>query len=74
MTTNYKLHSSKGGIDNIRQLKISEILWKLVSKASNNNSLIHEYIITIIKNDLIKRKMIKKSDRKNISFKNPKIK
>ena len=74
MTTNYKLHSSKGDIDNIRQLKMSERLWKLVSKASKNNRSIHDYIITLIEDDLIKRKMIKKSDRKKFSFKSPKIK
>ena len=74
MTTNYKLHSSKGDIDNIRQLKMSERLWKLVSKASKNNRSIHGYIITLIEDDLIKRKMIKKSDRKKFSFKSPKIK
>ena len=74
MTTNYKLHSSKGDIDNIRQLKMSERLWKLVSKASKNNRSIHDDIITLIEDDLIKRKMIKKSDRKKFSFKSPKIK
>ena len=51
-----------------------ERLWKLVSKASKNNRSIHDYIITLIENDLIKRKMIKKSDRKKFSFKSPKIK
>ena len=74
MNNNKNLKSSKNDIINTRHLKMPERLWKLVSKASKNNRSIHDYIITLIENDLIKRKMIKKSDRKNISFKNPKIK
>lgn len=51
-------------VGNIRHLKMPERLWKLVTKAAKNNRSIHDYIITIIENDLIKRKMLKKSERK----------
>ena len=51
-------------IGNIRHLKMPERLWKLVTKAAKNNRSINDYIITLIENDLIKRKMLKKSDRK----------
>ena len=51
-------------IGNIRHLKMPERLWKLVTKAAKNNRSINDYIITIIENDLIKRKMLKKSERK----------
>ena len=51
-------------IGNTRHLKMPERLWKLVTKAAKNNRSIHDYIITIIENDLIKRKMLKKADRK----------
>ena len=73
MNNNNKLDSIKGDIDNIRHLKMPERLWKLVSKASKNNRSIHDYIITLIENDLIKRKMIKKSDRKKKSSKKAKF-
>ena len=51
-------------IGNTRHLKMPERLWKLVTKAAKNNRSINDYIITLIENDLIKRKMLKKSDRK----------
>ena len=51
-------------IGNTRHLNMPERLWKLVTKAAKNNRSIHDYIITIIENDLIKRKMLKKSERK----------
>ena len=73
MNNDNNLKSSKNDIINIRHLKMPERLWKLVSKASKNNRSIHDYIITLIENDLIKRKMIKKSERKKNSFKNAKF-
>ena len=51
-------------IGNTRHLKMPERLWKLVTKAAKNDRSIHDYIITIIENDLIKRKMLKKAERK----------
>lgn len=51
-------------VGNIRHLKMPERLWKLVTKAAKNNQSVHDYIITLIEDDLIKRKMLKKSDRK----------
>ena len=43
--------------------------WKLVQKASKGSRSVNEYIQTLIENDLIKRKMLKKSERKKISSK-----
>ena len=51
-------------VGNIRHLKMPERLWKLVTKAAKSNRSIHDYIITLIEDDLIKRKMLKKSERK----------
>ena len=51
-------------IGNTRHLKMPERLWKLVTKAAKNNRSINDYMITLIENDLIKRKMLKKSERK----------
>jgi len=51
-------------VGNIRHLKMPERLWKLVTKVAKNNRSVHDYIITLIEDDLIKRKMLKKSERK----------
>ncbi len=55
---------TKMSFSNTRHLKMPERLWKLVSKASKSDRSINDYIITLIENDLIKRKMLKKSERK----------
>jgi len=49
---------------NFRSIRVSDKLWKLVKKASKGSGSTNEYLLSIIENDLIKRKMIKKSDRK----------
>tara|TARA_B100001057_G_scaffold219762_1_gene220176 strand:+ start:778 stop:996 length:219 start_codon:yes stop_codon:yes gene_type:complete len=72
MKENKNLSNSKIDKGNIRHLKMPERLWKLVSKASKSSRSINDYIITLIENDLIKRKMLKKSERKK-SFKNAKF-
>lgn len=51
-------------VNNVRHLKLPERLWNLVTKAAKNNRSINDYFITLIENDLIKRKMLKKSERK----------
>lgn len=56
-------------IGNTRHLNMPERLWKLVTKAAKNNRSINDYIITLIENDLIKRKMLKKSERKKFLLK-----
>tara|TARA_A200000159_G_scaffold44577_1_gene40835 strand:+ start:213 stop:434 length:222 start_codon:yes stop_codon:yes gene_type:complete len=73
MKENKNLNKSNSDTGNIRHLKMPERLWKLVSKASKNSRSVNDYIITLIENDLIKRKMIKKSERKKKSFKNAKF-
>ena len=55
---------------NTRHLKMPERLWKLVTKASKSDRSINDYIISLIENDLIKRKMLKKSERKKFLSKN----
>ena len=54
---------------NIRSIRVSDRIWKLVQKASKGSRSINEYINTLIENDLIKRKMLKKSERKKLSSK-----
>tara|TARA_B100001989_G_scaffold103306_1_gene72283 strand:+ start:723 stop:962 length:240 start_codon:yes stop_codon:yes gene_type:complete len=65
-----KNSETKMSFSNIRHLKMPEKLWKLVTKASKSNRTINDYIISLIENDLIKRKMLKKSDRKKFQSKN----
>ena len=47
----------------------SQKVWKLVQKASKGSRSVNGYIQTLIENDLIKRKMLKKSERKKLSSK-----
>ena len=65
-----KNSETKMSFSNIRHLKMPEKLWKLVTKASKSDRSINDYIISLIENDLIKRKMLKKSERKKIQSKN----
>ena len=54
---------------NVRSIRLPQRVWKLVKKASKGSRSVNEYIQTIIENDLIKRKMLKKSERKKLSSK-----
>ena len=65
-----KIKQTKISVNNTRHLKMPERLWKLVTKASKSNGTINDYIISLIENDLIKRKMLKKSERKKFQSKN----
>ena len=57
---------------NVRSVRLPNRVWKLVQKASKGSRSVNEYIQTIIENDLIKRKMLKKSERKKLSSKTSK--
>ena len=70
MKKSEKNSQSKISVNNIRHLKMPERLWKLVTKASKSDRSINDYIITLIENDLIKRKMLKKSERKKFQSRN----
>ena len=57
---------------NVRSIRLPNRVWKLVQKASKGSRSVNEYIQTLIENDLIKRKMLKKSERKKLSSKTTK--
>ena len=57
---------------NVRSIRVPDRVWKLVQKASKGSRSINEYLLSLIENDLIKRKMLKKSDRKRLSSKTSK--
>ena len=65
-----KNSETKMSFSNIRHLKMPEKLWKLVTKASKSSRSVNNYIISLIEDDLIKRKMLKKSERKKFQSKN----
>ena len=65
-----KNSETKMSFSNIRHLKMPERLWKLVAKASKNSRSVNNYIISLIEDDLIKRKMLKKSERKKFQSRN----
>ena len=54
---------------NVRSVRLPNRVWKLIQKASKGSRSVNEYIQTLIENDLIKRKMLKKSERKKLSSK-----
>ena len=54
---------------NVRSVRLPNRVWNLVQKASKSSRSVNEYIQTLIENDLIKRKMLKKSERKKLSSK-----
>ena len=54
---------------NVRSIRVPNRVWRLVQKASKGSRSVNEYIQTLIENDLIKRKMLKKSERKKLSSK-----
>ena len=53
----------------VSSVRLPNRVWKLVQKASKGSRSVNEYIQTLIENDLIKRKMLKKSERKKLSSK-----
>ena len=54
---------------NVRSVRLPNRVWKLVQRASKGSRSVNEYIQSLIENDLIKRKMLKKSERKKLSSK-----
>ena len=53
----------------VRGVRFPVRIWNKIYKASKDFRSVNEYIQTLIENDLIKRKMLKKSERKKLSSK-----
>ena len=49
----------------VRSIRLPDRLWKLVSDASEGNRSINEYIVSLMENELIKKKFLKKSERRS---------
>ena len=54
----------------LRSLRLPVRLWNLVYKASKNFRSVNEYFLKLVEDDLIKRKLLKKSERKKLSSTN----
>ena len=49
----------------VRSIRLPDRLWKLVSDASEGNRSVNEYFLSLVENDLIKKKDLKKSERRS---------
>ena len=54
----------------LRSLRLPVRLWNMVYKASKDFRSVNEYFLSLVENDLIKRKLLKKSERKKLSSTN----
>jgi len=49
----------------LRSLRLPVRLWNLVYKVSNDYKSVNEYLTTVVENDLIKKKVLKRSERRS---------
>ena len=54
----------------VRSVRLPVRIWNKVYKASKDFRSVNEYFLSLVENDLIKRKMLKKSERKKLSSRN----
>ena len=54
----------------LRSLRLPVRLWNMVYKASKDFRSVNEYFLKLVEDDLIKRKLLKKSERKKLSSNN----
>ena len=50
----------------LRSVRLPVRLWNMVYKASKDFRSVNEYFLSLVENDLIKRKLLKKSERKKL--------
>jgi len=49
----------------LRSLRLPVRLWNMVYKASKDYRSVNEYFLSLVENNLIKRKVLKKSERRS---------
>jgi len=54
----------------LRSVRLPVRLWNMVYKASKNFRSVNEYFLKLVEDDLVKRKLLKKSERKKLSSTN----
>ena len=66
---------NKGGRPQVEQSSVRGVrfpvrIWNKVYGASKDFRSVNEYFLSLVENDLIKRKMLKRSERKKLSSNN----
>ena len=54
----------------LRSVRLPVRLWNLVYKASKNFRSVNEYFLKLVEDDLINRKLLKRTERKKLSSRN----
>mgnify|MGYP001266660565 FL=1 len=49
----------------VRSVRLPVRIWNLVYKASKDFRSVNEYVLSLVENDLIKKKVLKKSERRS---------
>ena len=49
----------------VRSIRLPDRLWKLVGEVSKDNRSVNEYVLSLVENELIKKKVLKKSERRS---------
>ena len=50
----------------LRSVRLPVRLWNMVYKASKDYRSVNEYFLSLVENDLIKKKVLKKSERRSL--------
>jgi len=50
----------------LRSVRLPVRLWNMVYKASKDYRSVNEYFLSLVENNLIKRKVLKKSERRSL--------
>ena len=49
----------------VRSIRLPDRLWKLVGEVSKDNRSVNEYVLSLVENELIKKRVLKKSSRRS---------
>ena len=49
----------------VRSIRLPDRIWKLVGEVSKDFRSVNEYFLSLVENDLIKKKVLKKSSRRS---------
>ena len=49
----------------VRSVRLPDRLWKLVSDASKGNRSVNEYFLSLVENELIRKKILEKTSRRS---------
>ena len=49
----------------VRSVRLPDRLWKLVSDVSKDNRSVNEYFLSLVENELIRKKILEKTSRRS---------